>query len=124
MEFEQFFKLWNKESRGWLKTHRLIKPLINNKLLLKRFKESEITAEITFSAIEEVKWLMQNDDFWAQRRKKQGIPWFFQNRGGHQEGEPNWAWFYEHRENRLDLEEDKKEEYANVFNFEKVQELP
>jgi DNA modification methylase len=124
MEFEQFLKIWNNKGKGWLKTHRLVKPLLNNKLLMMRFKESEIDSAITECAIEEVKWFMQNDDFWAKRRGKQGVPWFFQYRGGKQDGEPNWVWFYEHRVNRLELEEDKKEEYQNVFKFEKTGELP
>jgi len=124
MEFEDFLKVWNTQGKGYLKTHRLIKPLLKDKLLMKRFTDSELELDIAMSAIMEIKHLMDNDDFWRSRKRKQGIRWFFQNRGGKQEGEPNWVWFYEHRENRLEEEQEKKEQHENVFKFEKVGELP
>ena len=124
MGFLAFFELWNQAGKGWLKTHRLLKPLLNNQLLIQRFKESNIELQEAEFAIAEVIYLMKTDDFWSQRRRKQGIPWFFQKRGGGNEGEENWAWFYDHRINRLELEEEKKTEHNNVFKFEAIKELP
>lgn len=126
MTFEEMVSLWNLHSRNYLKRHRLIAPLASNKLLMARFEsalENGINQEIATQAILEVKHFIDTDTFWGKRRKKQGIPWFFQERKSDQT--PNWCWFYEHRLDRIEEEEEKTELQNNVFQFDKTgEELP
>lgn len=125
MTFEDFFEYWNKNNRSLLKKHRLIAPLKSNKLLQQRFKKAisdGLNHEILTTALDEICHFLQTDDFWRTRIKKQGIPWFFQERKS--DGSPNWCWFYEHRMDRLENEAEQKAIHDQAFNFNKSEELP